>query len=250
MDTKALEQIGLTKGESKVYLALLELGETTTGAIIQKANISSSKVYEILFKLIEKGLASYTLKEKTKYFQPATPTKLLEYLNNKQQTMYQAEQTLQQLLPTLEAKQKQSQQKQTTATYHGFEGIKTVFYTIIETLQKGEEYYVFTLDEEVTEDTLKTFFRQYHTKRIAKGISVKLLSREENKKTLQKLYPKYKLSKRKFITRAFPTGVFIYKDHVMHFMYTPAPLLFVIQNNQLYQTYKEFFLELWNEATK
>ena len=47
MDEKILEQIGLTKGESIVYLTLLKIGETTTGKIIEQAQISSGKIYEI-----------------------------------------------------------------------------------------------------------------------------------------------------------------------------------------------------------
>ena len=65
---KELMGIGLTQREVKVYLALLKLGESTTGKIIQESGISSGKIYEILEKLIGKGLASYTIKEKTKYF--------------------------------------------------------------------------------------------------------------------------------------------------------------------------------------
>ncbi len=58
MNNKLLEEIGLTKGEISVYLALLKIGETTTGKIIEEAQISSGKIYEILDKLIKKGMVS------------------------------------------------------------------------------------------------------------------------------------------------------------------------------------------------
>src|SRR3989344_337750 len=63
MNEQLLEDIGLTKGEIKVYLTLLKLRETTTGKIIEEAQISSGKIYEILDKLIKKGLVSYIIKE-------------------------------------------------------------------------------------------------------------------------------------------------------------------------------------------
>ena len=44
MNEKLLEEIGLTKGEIRVYLTLLKLGETTTGKIIDNAEISSGKI--------------------------------------------------------------------------------------------------------------------------------------------------------------------------------------------------------------
>ena len=37
MNEQLLEEIGLTKGEIKVYLTLLKIGETTTGKIIEEA---------------------------------------------------------------------------------------------------------------------------------------------------------------------------------------------------------------------
>ena len=47
----ALKRIGLTEGEIKIYLALLDLGQTATGKIIRHSGISGSKVYEVLDRL-------------------------------------------------------------------------------------------------------------------------------------------------------------------------------------------------------
>ena len=60
MDTKPLEEIGFTNGESKVYMALLDLGPSTTGQIIKLAEVSRSKVYEMLEKLIKEGVVSFS----------------------------------------------------------------------------------------------------------------------------------------------------------------------------------------------
>ena len=51
MDMKILQDIGLSEGETKVYLALLRLGATKTGALAANAGVSSSKVYKILDRL-------------------------------------------------------------------------------------------------------------------------------------------------------------------------------------------------------
>ena len=84
MNEKLLEEIGLTKGEIKVYLTLLKLGETTTGKIIEEAGISSGKIYEILDKLIRKGLAGFIIKDKTKHFAAASPNRIVDYLREKE----------------------------------------------------------------------------------------------------------------------------------------------------------------------
>ena len=78
MDIKLLLEAGLTEGEVKVYLALLEIGETTTGPLIKKAKVSASKCYDILERLIQKGLVSSSVKANMKYFSAADPKRILD----------------------------------------------------------------------------------------------------------------------------------------------------------------------------
>ena len=59
-----LLKIGLTEGEAKVYIALTELGSSTVGPIVKKAKVAYSNVYDILNRLIEKGIVSFITKNK------------------------------------------------------------------------------------------------------------------------------------------------------------------------------------------
>ncbi|MBW3012929.1 helix-turn-helix domain-containing protein, partial [Candidatus Woesearchaeota archaeon] len=86
-----LEGLGLTKSEISVYLALLELGSSTTGKIVDKSGASSSKIYEILDKLIQKGLVSYVLKANIKYFEAAPPKRILDYIEEKKASISKQE---------------------------------------------------------------------------------------------------------------------------------------------------------------
>ena len=45
---KILEKLGLTKNESKVYLALLNLGLTSSKNIIEKTNLHRQLIYDAL----------------------------------------------------------------------------------------------------------------------------------------------------------------------------------------------------------
>ena len=56
MDLTKLSKIGLTKGEIKVYLALIKHSSQSKTHLAIKANVSSSKVYEIAEKLNIKNL--------------------------------------------------------------------------------------------------------------------------------------------------------------------------------------------------
>ena len=59
MDISILEDLGLTRGEVKVYIALLEIGSSSVGQIIEKSGLQNSVVHRALNSLIEKGLISY-----------------------------------------------------------------------------------------------------------------------------------------------------------------------------------------------
>ena len=59
---KVLEELGLTSGEVKVYLALLELGPSSAGEIIEKSRLQNSVIHFCLNRLKEKGLVSYIKK--------------------------------------------------------------------------------------------------------------------------------------------------------------------------------------------
>lgn len=62
MDITVLEDIGLSKSEVKVFVTILELGESKAGKIIEASNLQSSSVYNSINSLINKGFVSYIKK--------------------------------------------------------------------------------------------------------------------------------------------------------------------------------------------
>jgi sugar-specific transcriptional regulator TrmB len=52
---KAMESLGLTSYETKVYLSLLETGSMTASNISKKSSVPYSKIYEVLNSLEDKG---------------------------------------------------------------------------------------------------------------------------------------------------------------------------------------------------
>ena len=111
MDSSLLEDIGLTKSEINVYLALLELGSSSTGKIVDKSGASSSKIYEILDRLMQKGLVSYVVKSGVKYFEAADPNRILDYVNEKESRLIKQKEKIKSLIPELELKRKISKYK-------------------------------------------------------------------------------------------------------------------------------------------
>lgn len=72
-----LRDLGLEEKETKIYLALLELGEATVLAVSKKADIKRPTAYIVLRALEEKGFVSRIFKGKKLFFTTQHPRKLI-----------------------------------------------------------------------------------------------------------------------------------------------------------------------------
>ena len=239
MNKELLLEAGLTEREVKVYLALLELGSTTTGALTKKSSIPNCKIYETLEKLIKKGLASYVIISNIKHFQASDPDMLLNFLDEKRKLVKD-------MIPELKSKQKHIDLQEANV-YEGIKGIKTAFENILATLKPGEEYQVLTLGEELGNKNLKRFFLNYHLKRREKKISVRLVANQKVKKIWLKYYRQAGLNI-KYTNLKLPSGIFIYKDKIMTLVWGEKPTAFVITSKNNAERYKEFFEDMWEVA--
>ncbi|MDD5191676.1 MAG: helix-turn-helix domain-containing protein [Candidatus Nanoarchaeia archaeon] len=247
METEILEQIGLSKNEIKVYFALLELEQASATPIIKRANIPNSKLYPIIEKLIKRGLVSYVIKNNVKYFQASDPNNLINLLNEKEKQIIEQKQKIKEIIPQIEIRRKLAREKQEATIYEGLEGIRAAFDNILNTLSKGEEYLVFTLGEELGTEKLKTFFQNYHKKRIEKEIKVRLIADKKIKEIITK-YHVYKGMRVRYTGKTLPNGIFIYDNNVMTVVWGDIPTAFVITSKNNSKKYKDFFEETWKHA--
>lgn len=91
---KTFEKIGLKERQAKIYLACLELGETTVIEIARKTGIKRTTVYENLNEMIGDGYIETTAKGKRKNFIALSPKKLKGLFKKR-------EEMLEQVLPQL-----------------------------------------------------------------------------------------------------------------------------------------------------
>lgn len=80
-------ELGLTERETKVYITLLSKKSFTSSELQKSANIPRTKIYEVLLKMIERGICSERRIGKIKYYEAIEPKKALhkvleDYKNN------------------------------------------------------------------------------------------------------------------------------------------------------------------------
>ncbi len=121
---KTLLKLGLEEQEIKTYLALLDFGGSTATKLSEKTGLGRVHMYQITNKLIEKGLASYIIKNNVRYFSAADPETLLEELEEK-------EENLKKILPELKARQTLINFETKVEIFRGLEGINTILKMIL-----------------------------------------------------------------------------------------------------------------------
>lgn len=248
MVTETLKKIGLTGNEISVYLALLEIGSSTTGDIIKKSHLHSSRVYECLEKLQSKGLVSYVVKANRKYFEATNPERLIDYLEEKQKNIEEEKSEVKKIIPELVAKHKITKSIQEANIYSGYKGIRSLLNNLLQELKYGGEYYVFGAEGGMR-DVLGPYFTLYQKQKAKFKIKSKVIFGEKARKT--KLLEEYKGDSR-FIPSEFssPTDTFIYDDKIIIFIWNEKPPFAVlIKNKSAAESYKNYFKVLWKSST-
>ena len=251
MNILILEEIGLTKTEIKIYLALLRLGQSTTTAIIKEADIYASKVYEFLDRLIQKGLVSYTIKSNKKYFRAADPEFLKEILKEKRYDLMRQEDEVDKILPDLKSMKKVEENTIQSDIYEGLRGLKSVYEKILSTLKKGETQYIIGIPK-IANDKLEGFVLDWHKKRIMKGIRCKYIF-DANARNYGKIREKMPATQVRYLPKGIvsPMWIEIFGDYVAigHIKGFNA-VLFLIHEKGIAKGYIDYFNLIWKTSTK
>ncbi|MFH1053130.1 MAG: helix-turn-helix domain-containing protein [Candidatus Woesearchaeota archaeon] len=243
MDKKILYEIGLSEREISVYTSLLKLGSSTTGPVIKSSGVQSAKIYETLDKLIKKGLATFIVKDKIKYFQASDPNILLSMFEEKKENLSKTVRELNAIKNMIES-------EYDSKVYEGIKAIKSVFFEMYNYIGKNSEYCVFPLGEQLNSEELLLFWSQVLHKQRAMKISIRTLPNKKWKKIFQDHYGKYEFIKIRYSDQTFPTGIFIFKDHVLNVLWSEKPVAFLIKSKENYLRWQKFFDEQWKKRIK
>ncbi len=246
MSENLLKEIGLTDAETGVYLALFELGASTTGPIVDKAQVASSKVYVLLEKLMQKGLVSFFVENGVKKYEAAPPQRILDYVDEKKKQLELQQTAVKKLIPFLEAKRKEHKEKTDAIVYKGMKGLETAFHDIYRELKNTGTVYNFVVGD--IDGRLNSFFTKEYKRRQEHSIKTKTIFSEagrigyeqRDKRTFDaKFVPGLSTS---------PATTTIYGNKVILRMGSAANLVaLMINNKDLAEAFLQQFNALWNQ---
>ncbi|MBI4163770.1 MAG: helix-turn-helix domain-containing protein [Candidatus Aenigmarchaeota archaeon] len=233
---KALEDIGLSQGEIKVYIALLKLGSAPVNKIKQETKIHRTAIYDFLEKLKNKGLVSYVSQNKVNQYTAIHPNKLLDFVKEKEDSIKAAVPGLAKLLKTEE-------KEINVEVYKGKEGLKA---SLTEIAKAGKDVVGFGIDETKYKSMFQHLMEQYFKMEEKMGIKERLLASEKAKFVYKKKAAEYRFIPEEFFN---PTPTLVYGDKVVITIWDPLTII-VIENRELADGYKKYFELLWKQAKR
>jgi HTH-type transcriptional regulator, sugar sensing transcriptional regulator len=247
MNLEILSNIGLTKGESRVYIALLKLGPSSVGGIIKEGRIARSKVYDVLHRLQEKGLVGSVKEGKIKKFSAVPPENLQQFLEKEKKSIEKKEEDLKEILPQLESIQPE---KSSTGAeiLSGPRGIRTFFDMCLTENPHKDEVLVIGYSKEASL-YYHAYYRQWHKERIKLKIASKVVYDHETwnlKDRDKRTYVEQRYLPKGMKTPAF---IFIFGDTVGTIVFTKEQkLCFMIKNKVVAKSYKDYFEIMWKQS--
>lgn len=241
MDTSILEDLGLTQAEIKVYIALLSLGTSSAGIILEKSGLQNSVVHRALNSLIEKGLISYILEGKKKVYQATNPENFHDFIEDKRKRFDE-------ILPKLKEKQKFAKKITFGEIFKGKRGINQMYITLLNS--GGKEYNTFGGGSEVTYNVMgENWWKSLHTKRIAKKIPCRQVFDETIRKFGNELN-KRPLTKIRFLPKEYAQlqETIIIGEYVGIGIFTENPYGILIKDKVVAEGYRKQFEIMWNKA--
>jgi sugar-specific transcriptional regulator TrmB len=230
-----LGKIGLDKKEAKIYLAVLELGETTVLPIAKKSGIQRTYCYNILDSLLKKGLASYVEKKGRRRYSAIDPI-LIETQIEENKKQFNS------ILPELLSFYQKSPLKPRVRYYEGHQGIEIIHKEII---KNAKELLILSSVKEWVGE-----FPEYigEVKNLIKHkIQIKELSHRT--KEIKEYIQYYQEPNQKF--RYLPkrikiaNDIFIWSNKVAFVSYAKELIAVVIESEQITQTHCQIFNVLW-----
>jgi len=250
MDAKTiLGDIGLTKNEVRIYLSLMELGSTTTGAIIKKTKIHNSKVYDGLSRLADKGLVSYVIIAGSKHFKAVDPERLVDFLNEKRKKIDLEEGEIKKILPELKLKQQLVPDDTQAEIFTGWKGMETVYKMLRQSLKKGDVNYVFGASKGEDEEMSKIFFTR-HLRQLAKQkVRLKIIYNESLRgNVIDESLVHKDLFKIRYLLNTTPAEINVWRDKVMIVILRKSPTVILVNDPKVADSFKTYFEIMWNMA--
>ena len=247
---KDLNQLGLTDGEARVYLALLKLGLAKVGAIVKESAISYSKVYDVLQRLSMKGLVSQIIVENVKHFNAVEPYRLHEYVQRKEEELNTQKEIIDRIIPQLAefaSDNRNKEKKNSAEVFIGDRGLKTAYEILLSHSSKNDilrYFYPHAGYHDVATSFYSRLYQFQKSKKIEqRGIATIAFKNSKHFKEIPKDV------NMRFVKFPLPGTMDIFRDKLLIISWNNTATGILIVSEEIAEHFKSYFDKIWEMAS-
>ncbi len=238
----SLRGIGLSDKAARIYVAAIELGESTIQELARKSKVARTSIYHVIEELIEKGCLVEAQKDRRALYIPTNPEDI--YISAREKLR-----EFEAVVPFFKERMHSVHTRSKILFFHGSTGFKRVWDMVFESRGKqyqiitpGRQFLEFVKEKYIIEDIIKKKTNLgYRSRQLiidttySRNIASK--DRQENRQT-----------------RFLPGGTEIsfteiICDEFVAFISTRTEnMIFVVEHDMFAETRKEMFEVLWKKC--
>ena len=248
MNLIILRKLGLSDGEIKVYNALLDIGVSSINNIHEKVGVDRRNIYDILNKLIERGLVSYIEENNKRVFKITNPEKILSYIEEKKSNLNDIKDEVTKVIPEIQSIYQSKKNDIFAEIFKGPEGVKAVWDDMLNydaVYWIGSGMYV--------PDRFPAYWNDWNKRRLRRKVKSYHLFRYDKKQEYLDFPVKNMCTGARFLPPEFsgnPTVTAIYGNKVAQLLFGEYLNVFVIESKELAENYKKYHKYLWDKVAK
>lgn len=154
MFNKYLQDLGLSDKEAEIYVALLQVENSSVLDLAKKTKIKRPTVYVVLEQLSKKGLVSETIVGTKTYFQAESPERVRTFVEKQKAAFDEKANTVGGIIEQLKTIQKEEGEKPLVKYFEGVEGIISANEGIFEVKDDGSDAYM-VYSKDIVDATFK-----------------------------------------------------------------------------------------------
>jgi sugar-specific transcriptional regulator TrmB len=232
MITESLEELGLSKPEAMIYLALLEHGPSLAGFLAKKTQVNRTTTYDALERLLKKDFITYTITAKRKLFRAKNPSSLASYYRDKAKEAAKLADELSKI---------KIEDKKEFEIFEGRKGINSILSDVL----KSREYVAYGSAGGFL-DVMRHDYIAFQNRKKELKIKARVIEPEVNDELRSIVYGQVRYLKEK---ESAPTTTIIYRNKVAMMIWSIIPHGILITNGQIADQYRRHFEILWKKAT-
>jgi len=231
-----LENAGLTRTEANVYIFLLRNGASPQAEITKSTQLHRRTVYDVLARLVEKGVISSITKNNRQFYEAVRPERFKEILDEKSRALDAA-------MPKLNAMLKGRPGKEQTKFFSGRHGLKAIFE---DQIAEGKTILIMGASP-MANRMMKYYFTSFDRRRVEKKIKARIIL----DRSVKGKFKRVPLAQVRYIGEQIGSvaATNIYGDKVAIILWNElTPFAILIESKDIADSYRKIFEVAWERA--